>query len=75
MDPFLNKNLRSESKAALKQANIAWADCVAKNYLPKWLAGENLNITEVCTEELTKLNELDAENFPSGVPFKTPMTL
>ena len=72
MDPLMAKNLRSENKAALKQANIAWTDCVAKTYLPQWLAGANLNITEVCTEELSKLNELDVENYPNGIPFKTP---
>jgi hypothetical protein len=70
MDPFLNKNLRSEAKAGLKEANIAWSNCVAQNYLPQWLAGANLNITEVCTEELAKLNESDAENYPEGIPFK-----
>lgn len=70
MDPFLQKNLRTESKAALKQANQAWADCVSKNYLPMWLAGNNLNITEVCSNELAKMNELDAENYPNGIPFK-----
>lgn len=70
MDPFMQKNLRSENKVALKQANKAWADCVTQNYLPQWLQGANLNVTEVCTEELTRMNELDAENYPGGVPFR-----
>ena len=26
MDPFIEKNLRSEAKVALKQANKAWSD-------------------------------------------------
>ncbi len=67
---FQNKNLRNESKQALKAANKAWADCVAQDYLPKWLSGENLNVTEVCSEQLEKLRELDAENYPTGLPFK-----
>ena len=70
MDPLILKNLRSESKTALKVANKAWSDCVAQNFIPRWLAGENLNITEVCVDELSKLNELDAENYPQGLPFK-----
>ena len=70
MDPFQGKNLRSENKAALKTANKAWTDCITQNYLPQWLQGANLNIAEVCTEELTKLNELDAEIYPGGAPFK-----
>jgi hypothetical protein len=49
------KNLRDEQKTALKQANIAWSQCLAKNFVPQWLNGASLNITEVCTEELAKL--------------------
>lgn len=71
MDPFTNKNLRNEAKADLKQANIAWSNCVAQNFLPQWLEGANLNITEVCTEEFAKLNEADAACYPEGVPFKS----
>ena len=72
MDPFLPKNLRSETKTALKVANKAWTDCVAQTYLPQWLQGANLNVTEVCTEELSRLNEIDAEVYPGNLPFKTP---
>lgn len=74
MDSIQNKNLRSETKLALKVANKAWADCVASEYLPKWLAGESLNVTEVCSEQLEKLKELDAENYPNGLPFSAPAT-
>jgi len=74
MDPFQNKNMRNEPRTALKLANKAWADCVAQTFLPEWLSGANLNVTEVCTEELTKLNELDAENYPNGIPFKYTAT-
>ncbi len=70
MDTILNKNLRSEPKAALKQANKAWADCVSNTFLPKWLSGESLNVTEVCSEQLEKLRELDSEVYPAGLPFK-----
>ena len=28
------KNLRTEQKTALKQANVAWSQCIAKNYIP-----------------------------------------
>ena len=72
METFLKKNLRDEPKLALKQANIAWANCVAQNFLPQWLAGANLNVTEVCGEELAKMNESDAENYPGTLPFKLP---
>lgn len=35
-------NLRTEQHMELKQANNAWTDCVSKNFLPKWLAGESI---------------------------------
>jgi hypothetical protein len=71
MDPFMGKNLRSDNRATLKQANKAWTDCVASSFLPQWLAGTNLTITEVCTEELSTLKELDSEVYPGGLPFKS----
>ena len=30
---YLNKNLRTEDKAALKKANTAWTECVTKNFV------------------------------------------
>jgi len=66
----MQKNMRSENRAALKQANKAWTDCLASTFVPQWLAGENLNINEVCSEELSKMNELDADVYPAGLPFK-----
>jgi UDP-N-acetylglucosamine pyrophosphorylase len=46
------KNLRTEELLELKQANNAWTDCISKNFLNQWLSGKNLNIEEVCKEEL-----------------------
>ena len=65
------RNLRTEAHLELKQANNAWNDCVAKNFLPQWLAGASLDIEEVCSSELTKMQEQDAALYadkPS--PFK-----
>lgn len=45
---FKTKNLRSESKAALKQANKAWTDCIAKDFLQQWLNGASITINDVC---------------------------
>lgn len=73
MDPFLPKNLRSEPKLALKQANKAWTDCIAQHFLPDWLNGKNLNINEVCTDELQKLSELDQEQY-GALPFRAVKT-
>lgn len=69
MDIVGGKNLRSEQRVALKQANKQWTDCVVKNFLGDWLAGKNLSITEVCQDELSKMQELDSANYPT-MPFK-----
>jgi hypothetical protein len=44
----------------LKKANNEWSDCVAKDFLPQWLAGASLSIEEVCPNENAKRIELDA---------------
>ena len=53
-------NLRDEPHAELKQANREWNDCISKNFLPQWLAGEKLNIEEVCSEQKERMEEADA---------------
>lgn len=69
MDPFINKNLRNEAKTNLKQANKAWTDCVAQNFLKDWLDGKNITINDVCQDELSKMTELDTEIY-GQLPFK-----
>ena len=74
MDPFcLGKNLRTPGLHALKQANVQWSECVAKNFMPQWLAGNNITLNDVCQDEYSKMTELDAENYPP-LPFKPAPT-
>ncbi len=69
------KNLRTEELLELKKANNAWTECVTKNFMGKWLAGESVSIDSVCTNELSKMNELNDTAFEkSPMPFK-PFTL
>lgn len=57
------RNLRSDSQIELKEANRAWTNCVSNTFLPKWLAGEKLNVEEVCREEHERMNELNDAAF------------
>lgn len=57
------KNLRSETLAELKQANNAFALCFAHKFMPAWSKGENIQLTEVCSEEYERMQELDGEVF------------
>ena len=65
-----SKNLKPENKTALRVANQAWTDCVAKNFLGQWLNGANVTIEDVCQEEHKKMTELDGSVY-GAVPFKT----
>jgi hypothetical protein len=67
----INKNLRSEDKSALKIANKAWTDCIARDFLKPWLDGASITITDVCAAELEKITELDDKVYGS-MPFKPP---
>ena len=69
MQPIAGVDLRNETKGGLKKANMAWADCVAKNFMPQWLAGKDLSIEEVCTSELEAMREMDSAIYPAQ-PFK-----
>jgi len=73
MDSFEKKNLRSEAKLALKQANKAWTDCIVQNFLSDWLNGKQVSINDVCQDELQKMNELDKEQYGEW-PFRTVTT-
>jgi len=68
MNPIF-KNMRSEERLNLKKANISWTNCVAEKFLPSWLNGENLNVSEVCKEEHEAMKELDTQNYPE-IPFQ-----
>jgi len=69
------KNLRTEELVELKKANNAWTECISKNFMGQWLAGENIAIDSVCTNELSKMNELNDAAFEKNpMPFK-PFTL
>jgi len=40
--------------------------------LPQWIAGESLNINEVCTEEYEKMKEIDETVYAeTPMPFKS----
>ena len=36
------RNLRSEEHIELKVANLAYTECVSKDFMPSWLKGEQL---------------------------------
>ena len=51
------ENLRSEAHIELKNANIVFNNCLSKNFLPAWLKGADLQLSEVCGAELEDMQE------------------
>lgn len=64
------RNLRSEDHVALKKANIAYTSCISKSFMPRWLAGEGLQINEVCAAEYEDMMEKH-----SGIYGEAPMPI
>lgn len=70
VDRMQQKNLRTDTKVELKSANKAWIDCVSQKFMPQWLAGQEIKVTDVCVEEHSRMMELDGEIY-EPMPFKT----
>jgi len=64
------QNLRTEDHITLRKANAAYNECIMKSFMPQWLSGSNLTITDVCTEEREALQEADGVIFEDPLPFK-----
>lgn len=65
------KNLRTEAHVELKNANIAWTKCISESFMPRWLAGEQLSIEEVCSEQHGRMTEADEAVYGERpMPFK-----
>lgn len=67
------RNIRTEEKLGLKQANKEWIDCITRDYLPKWLKGSDISINDVCKSEYEKMSEADKAIY-GELPFKLEPT-
>ena len=66
------RNLRDESHVELKQANNVYNECFTKQFLPGWLKGDKLDVSEVCGSQYDAMMELHSGIYAeSPMPFKT----
>ena len=67
------RNLRNEAFVELKQANLTYNECFNKSFLPKWFAGEKVNVSEVCGSQYDDLMEKHSAAYEnaSPIPFRT----
>ena len=69
------KNLRSEAHVELKDANRAFNECLANIFMPKWIAGEKLQLTEVCQESYERMQSADEAVYGERPMNIKPVTL
>ena len=67
------RNLRTETMIELKQSNRVYNECFSKTFLPRWLKGEQVNVSELCGAQYDDLLEkhLAAYDTTSPIPFRT----
>lgn len=53
------KNISSEDRAQLKQANEAYTSCISSEFLQRFLSGENVKVEEFCVKERLAMSALD----------------
>ena len=53
------KEIKGDVRANLKEANRAYTECISKEFLGRFLAGEKVTLDNFCIFERTKMKELD----------------
>lgn len=53
------KEIKGDVKALLKDANRVYTECISKEFLSRFLAGEKVSIDQFCVQERTKMTDLD----------------
>ncbi len=53
------KEIKGDIRAQLKDANRSYTECISKEFLNRFLAGEKVTIDNFCISERAKMTELD----------------
>ena len=53
------KDLKGDIRGQLKDANRLYTECISKEFLGRFLAGEKVTIDNFCIQERAKMTELD----------------
>lgn len=59
MDFVEKKKVTSEDKTRLKEANKAFTECISRDFLNRFLAGEKVNANDFCVQERRVMEDLD----------------
>ena len=66
------RNVRSEAHLELKAANVAYTECVSKQFMPRWFKGEDVQVNDVCGSLYEDMMEKNAGIYgEQPLPFQT----
>jgi hypothetical protein len=66
---FVEKKAASaEDKQRLREANKAYTECISRDFLNRFLAGEKVNANDFCVNERRIMEELDSRIY-GPLPF------
>ena len=51
----------TDARQQLKEANQAYTDCISKEFLSKFLQGDNVRVEDFCVQERTAMATLDRQ--------------
>jgi hypothetical protein len=63
------KEIKADVKGSLKEANRAYTECVSKEFLGRFLAGEKVSLDNFCISERKLMTELDQTIYGTAQPF------
>jgi len=49
----------TDDRTKLKEANNSFTDCISKEFLSKFLAGEQVKVEDYCVNERERMQKLD----------------
>ncbi len=55
------KDVKGDARAQLKDANRAYTECISKEFLGRFLAGEKVQLDNFCKPERSLMSELDQQ--------------
>ena len=64
------KEIKGDIRVLLKDANRAYTECISKDFLGRFLAGEKVNLDNFCIQERTKMTELDQIVYGKASPLQ-----
>lgn len=63
------KDVKGDARTQLKDANRAYTECISKEFLGRFLAGEKVQLDNFCKQERTLMTELDQQIYGKNQPF------